>query len=78
MRSILLYVTCNYILIENDDRDYAEKETITFNSFIDKFSQFVGDEEEDFFDEPITDPDMVDSIPLDSTSESDSLQNSEE
>ena len=66
------------ILIENDDRDYAEKETITFNSFIDKFSQFVGDEEEDFFDEPITDPDMVDSIPLDSTSESDSLQNSEE
>ncbi|WP_422858965.1 protein O-mannosyl-transferase family [Flagellimonas sp. S174] len=54
------------ILIENDDRDYAEKETITFNTFIDKFSQFVGDEEDDFFEEPTPDPDMLDSVPLDS------------
>ncbi|MEM8847181.1 MAG: DUF2723 domain-containing protein [Bacteroidota bacterium] len=65
------------ILIENDDRDYAEKETITFNSFIDKFSQFVGDEEEDFFEEPESDPDMMDSIPLDSLEEVDSSQVSE-
>ncbi|MEM9361275.1 MAG: DUF2723 domain-containing protein [Bacteroidota bacterium] len=66
------------ILIENDDRDYAEKETITFNSFIDKFSQFVGDDEEDFFEEPETDPDMMDSIPLDSLEAVDSIQVSEQ
>ncbi|MEM9077784.1 MAG: DUF2723 domain-containing protein [Bacteroidota bacterium] len=66
------------ILIENDDRDYAEKETVTFNSFIDKFSQFVGGEEDDFFEEPVVDPDMIDSIPLDSLEAVDSIPTEEE
>nr|WP_298994446.1 DUF2723 domain-containing protein [uncultured Allomuricauda sp.] len=64
------------ILIENDDRDYAEKETITFNTFIDKFSQFVGDEEDDFFEEPTPDPDMMDSVPLDSINTVDTIPDS--
>jgi hypothetical protein len=53
------------ILIENGDKELAESETIIFNEYIDMFSQFV-DEEEDVLDEPISlDPDMEDSIPLD-------------
>ena len=54
------------ILIENQDRDLAESETLIFNEYIDKFSQFVG-EEEDVLEEPILEPnpDLEDSIPLD-------------
>ena len=66
------------ILIENDNRDYAEKETVTFNTFIDKFSQFVGDDDEDLFEEPDSDPDLEDSIPLDSLGVPDSLPISEQ
>lgn len=54
------------ILIENQDRDYAEKETLIFNEYIDKFSQFVDSEEETLqedFIEP--NPDLEDSILLD-------------
>nr|WP_299339475.1 DUF2723 domain-containing protein [Allomuricauda sp.] len=54
------------ILIENQDRDFAEKETLIFNEYIDKFSQFVDSEEETLqedFIEP--NPDMEDSIVLD-------------
>ncbi|TAI47062.1 DUF2723 domain-containing protein [Flagellimonas allohymeniacidonis] len=53
------------ILIENQDRDHAEKETVIFNEYIDKFSQFVGDDEEVFEDPMVPDPDLEDSIPLD-------------
>ncbi|WP_097046516.1 DUF2723 domain-containing protein [Flagellimonas pacifica] len=56
------------ILIQNRDRELAESETIIFNEYIDKFSQFVG-EEEDSFEETIPDPDMGDSIPLDTIPE---------
>ncbi len=54
------------ILIENQDRDLAESETIIFNEYIDKFSQFVGEEEE-VMEEPILEPnpDLEDSIPMD-------------
>ncbi len=53
------------ILIENDDRSFAESETLIFNDYIDKFSQFMG-EEEDTFDEPMEpNPDMEDSIAID-------------
>ncbi|WP_420321550.1 DUF2723 domain-containing protein [Flagellimonas sp.] len=53
------------ILIENRDMDLAASETVIFNEYIDKFSQFVGDDE-DAFEEPVLpDPDMQDSIPLD-------------
>ncbi len=54
------------ILIENEDREKAESETIIFNEYIDKFSQFAGDEEEMFEEElPTPNPDLEDSIPLD-------------
>jgi hypothetical protein len=54
------------ILIENQDKDFAASETIIFNEYIDKFSQFVDDEEEELLEEPpLPDPDMEDSIPLD-------------
>ncbi len=52
------------ILIENEDRELAESETIIFNEYIDKFSQFVGEEEE-IFEEPAPNPDVEDSISLD-------------
>ncbi|WP_418501078.1 DUF2723 domain-containing protein [Flagellimonas sp.] len=55
------------ILIENQDRELAESETLIFNEYIDKFSQFVeGEDEEDMLEGPLgIDPDMEDSIPLD-------------
>ncbi|MBS9460834.1 DUF2723 domain-containing protein [Flagellimonas sp. 389] len=53
------------ILIENQDRELAESETLIFNEYIDKFSQFIGEEEE-VFEEPIPDPDLQDSVLLDS------------
>ncbi len=57
------------ILVENQDRELAESEMTIFNEYIDKFSQFVG-EEEDVFEEPVLpDPDMPDSIPLDTIQE---------
>ncbi|WP_420402131.1 DUF2723 domain-containing protein [Flagellimonas sp.] len=62
------------ILIENQDREKAESETVIFNEYIDKFSQFVGDDEE-MFEEPTPDPDMRDSIPLDTI---ESVQDSSE
>ncbi|MBT8187601.1 MAG: DUF2723 domain-containing protein [Croceitalea sp.] len=36
------------ILILNQDRELAEKETLIFNEYIDKFSQFIGDAEADY------------------------------
>ena len=55
------------ILIENDDRTFAESETLIFNEYIDKFSQFMGGEESDAFEEPVgPNPDMEDSVPIDS------------
>ncbi|MEO1484696.1 MAG: DUF2723 domain-containing protein, partial [Bacteroidota bacterium] len=70
------------ILIENEDRSLAEEETKVFNQYIDKFSQFVGDDDEEFFDEPLEEePTMQDSIledsltqALDTLSEVDSVE----
>ena len=54
------------ILIENGDRELAESEMIIFNQYIDKFSQFMGSGEDDVFEEdPIQNPDLQDSVPLD-------------
>ncbi|WP_411030046.1 DUF2723 domain-containing protein [Spongiimicrobium sp. 3-5] len=54
------------ILIDNDDREMAEKETLIFNEYIDKFRHFVGDN--NLMEEaPIQqDPDLIDSVPMDS------------
>lgn len=59
------------ILITNDDRELAEKETLIFNEYIDKFSHFYKDELMDDIppqQEPIRDPDMVDTMPISDTS----------
>ncbi len=55
------------VLIENNDRDMAEKETLIFNEYIDKFNHFYKDEILE--EEPVigSNPDMSDSIGLDST-----------
>src|SRR5690606_40187798 len=54
------------ILIENQDRELAESETLIFNDYIDMFSGFV-EQGEDEMDEPRgPDPDMGDTIALDS------------
>ena len=54
------------ILIDNKDREFAESETVIFNEYIDKFSQFVDDGKEELLEEPSPiNPDLEDSIPLD-------------
>jgi hypothetical protein len=51
------------ILIDNNDRELAEKETLTFNEYIDKFSHFY---KEDETTKPAldTDPDVQDTLPV--------------
>lgn len=57
------------VLIENDDRQAAEKETLIFNEYIDKFSHFYKDgAEEEEMRIPDQDPDMNQSqLSLDTT-----------
>jgi hypothetical protein len=53
------------ILIENNDRELAEKETLIFNELIDRFSQFYGNdllEGDDGIQEPPSD--LIDSMPV--------------
>ena len=50
------------ILIQNKDREFVEKETLVFNSYIDKFENFMGDDnpfEEDIEETPVP----IDSAP---------------
>ncbi len=55
------------ILIRNQDRELAEKETLIFNEYIDKFSQFIGEEDQEYLSEPrAIDPDLQDSMVTDS------------
>ncbi|RDY58718.1 DUF2723 domain-containing protein [Flagellimonas nanhaiensis] len=53
------------ILIENGDRELAESEMIIFNEYIDKFSQFMGSDDDTFEEDPVQDPDLQDSVPMD-------------
>lgn len=50
------------ILIRNQDREVAEKETLVFNEFIDKFQHFYRDELLQEEEEPETHPNTVDSM----------------
>ncbi|WP_350284931.1 DUF2723 domain-containing protein [uncultured Croceitalea sp.] len=55
------------ILIRNRDRDFAEKETLIFNEYIDKFSNFIGEDDQEYLSNPDrVDPDLQDSMVLDS------------
>ncbi|MAU25868.1 MAG: hypothetical protein CMH45_00485 [Muricauda sp.] len=55
------------ILIENRDRDLAQKETLIFNEYLDKFTQFAPAEQETIQDpEPVLkDPDTIDTVAVD-------------
>ncbi|MGI9552410.1 MAG: hypothetical protein ACR2MT_14510, partial [Aurantibacter sp.] len=64
------------ILINNNDRETAEKETLIFNEYIDKFEHFYKD---DILEEPEIqpssgNPDMVDSMPVSDTVSEDSAK----
>jgi len=65
------------ILINNDIRDMAEKETLIFNEYIDKFEHFYRDnilEEDEMQPTGSTNPDMVDTIPITDTIVNDASQ----
>lgn len=54
------------ILIQNDTQEMAEKETLIFNEYIDRFDHFVGGGS-DFLQEAPEDPDLPDSVAIDTT-----------
>ncbi len=67
------------ILITNRDREMAEKETLLFNEFIDKFSHFYKDDTETI--PPIRgggDPDLNDTVPVSDSNAVDTAQSLEE
>ncbi len=57
------------IVIRNGDREIAEKETLVFNEYVDKFSGFAGGSQEDLFRDTSTDGelDTVNSNEIDDT-----------
>ncbi|WP_276389492.1 DUF2723 domain-containing protein [Eudoraea chungangensis] len=62
------------ILIDNDDREMAEKETLLFNEHIERFSHFYRDNGlEDAIEVPETNPDLKDSNTINSTIDSDTV-----
>ena len=68
------------ILITNQDRELAEKETLIFNEYIDNFSHFYKDELLDDVpapQAPLRDPDMVDTLPVSDTSAIDATSTEE-
>ena len=57
------------VLIDNNDRELAEKETLIFNEYIEKFDHFYKEELlQDDIPAPTGNPDMEDSVAVDSTS----------
>jgi len=67
------------ILIRNDDQAKAESETLIFNEFLDRFTHFIGADDQEYLSNPqLVDPDLqdsmvLDSIPLDSIPSADSV-----
>jgi len=55
------------ILINNNDREMAEKETLVFNEYIDKFNHFYKDEEPEMELSPTGNPDMIDTVGVSDT-----------
>ena len=55
------------ILIRNDDKAKAESETLLFNEFLDRFTHFIGADDQEYLSNPQgIDPDLQDSMLLDS------------
>ncbi|MGB5819677.1 MAG: hypothetical protein WBG90_09345, partial [Saonia sp.] len=66
------------ILIDNRDRELAEKETLIFNEYIDKFSHFVGDDTDFLEEAPVQeDPDILDTVPISDTTAIDNTKTQE-
>ncbi|MCG2460307.1 DUF2723 domain-containing protein [Flavobacteriaceae bacterium F89] len=68
------------ILVDNKDQETAEKETLIFNEYIDKFSHFYKKEDVDpsvIPPMPEENPDVVDSIMLDNTKTEEALDSTE-
>ncbi len=63
-------------VISNDTQDVAEKETLIFNEYIDKFQHFYKDEDDLEFPETDmqADPDMIDTLPVSDTINSDNTK----
>ena len=57
------------MIITNDSEDVAEKETLIFNEYIDKFQHFYKDEDDMDMREEMqqTNPDMMDTMPVSDT-----------
>ncbi|MGB5555572.1 MAG: hypothetical protein WBM83_12990, partial [Flavobacteriaceae bacterium] len=55
------------ILINNKDREIAEKETLIFNEYIDKFNHFYKEQESEIDMNPTSDPDIQDTLPISDT-----------
>ncbi|WP_340156786.1 DUF2723 domain-containing protein [uncultured Maribacter sp.] len=57
------------IVITNDSEDIAEKETLIFNEYIDKFQHFYKDEDDMGMPQDVLDsnPDMMDTMPISDT-----------
>ena len=64
------------ITIEHDTKEVSEAETLVFNEYIDKFRHFYQDE--DYLEEPeLTDPDLIDTVPLSDTVENEAAANAD-
>jgi hypothetical protein len=58
-----------FILSDNKDQEYAEKESLILKDYIGLFDDFV-DDSEDYYEESFgPDPDLLDSVPLDTIPE---------
>jgi len=57
------------IVITNDSEDIAEKETLIFNEYIDKFQHFYKDEDDMGMPQDVleSNPDMMDTMPISDT-----------
>ena len=54
-----------FILSDNKDLEYSEKESLILKEYIGLFDDFVDDSEEYYEESLEPDPDMLDSVPLD-------------
>lgn len=66
------------ILIANNDRELAERETLIFNEYIDKFAHFYRDDMLEEGTETEGDPDLKDTMPVSDTTAIDNLKTEEE
>lgn len=57
------------ILITNQDKENAEKETLIFNEYIDKFERFYRNDPMEDLMPPTSDPDLIDSTSMDAIPE---------